>query len=69
MFFKAADTLVWTRSLSCTGGNCVQVASVAGMVAIRDSKDPGGPILTYSAQEWTAFTEGVKNGDFNDIIK
>lgn len=27
------------------GGNCVELADVAGVVAVRDSKDPDGPVL------------------------
>ncbi|MCP9951770.1 DUF397 domain-containing protein [Actinomadura madurae] len=27
------------------GGDCVELAKVAGAVAVRDSKDPHGPIL------------------------
>lgn len=26
-------------------GNCVELAGVAGAVAVRDSKDPEGPVL------------------------
>ncbi|WP_433228557.1 DUF397 domain-containing protein [Actinomadura formosensis] len=32
------------RSLS-NGGECVELADVAGAVAVRDSKDPDGPVL------------------------
>jgi len=34
-------------------------------VAVRDSKDPGGPILNYTDAEWFAFLHGVKNGEFD----
>ena len=27
------------------GGNCVELADATGVVAVRDSKDPGGPVL------------------------
>ncbi|RFS82209.1 DUF397 domain-containing protein [Actinomadura spongiicola] len=33
-----------TRSLN-NGGECVELAGVAGVVAVRDSKDPNGPVL------------------------
>ncbi|MEV3924813.1 DUF397 domain-containing protein [Actinomadura coerulea] len=37
----------WRRSSRSTssGGNCVELADVAGAVAVRDSKDPDGPVL------------------------
>ena len=27
------------------GGDCVELAALPGTVAVRDSKDPGGPVL------------------------
>ena len=42
-------------------GGCVEVATnLPGMVAIRDSKDPGGPSLLVPAAEWRAFVRGLK---------
>jgi Domain of unknown function (DUF397) len=38
------------------GGNCVEVATnMHGVVAVRDSKDPHGPVLTVSRDEWVSF--------------
>jgi len=42
------------------GGNCIQVAGLPGTVAVRDSKDPDGPALLFTAAEWAAFTARVK---------
>jgi hypothetical protein len=28
--------------------------------AVRDSKDPTGPALTFTAAEWSAFTAGIR---------
>ena len=49
------------------GDNCVQVrrAGLAG-VQVRDSKDPDGPVLTFTAAQWHAFTTAIKNGDMCD---
>ena len=48
------------------GGNCVEVATnLEGVVAIRDTKDRNGGTLFLSPAEWTAFTEGVKKGEFD----
>ncbi|HEY1346575.1 MAG TPA: DUF397 domain-containing protein, partial [Streptosporangiaceae bacterium] len=41
-------------------GQCVEVAPVAGAVAVRDSKNPAGPRLIFTRQAWAAFVEGVK---------
>lgn len=40
--------------------NCVEVAPLDRQVALRDSKDPDGPALTFPRDEWTAFIAGVR---------
>jgi len=47
------------------GGDCVEVASnLPGIVAVRDSKDRGGPRLAVCDLAWSQFTEAVKHGEF-----
>jgi len=61
---------VWRKSTqsSSTGQNCVEVATnLPGIVAVRDSKDPGGPELIVSRHEWTALTYGVRRGEFEGL--
>lgn len=42
---------------------CVEVAvNVAAAVAIRDSKDPEGPVLTFPPTEWTHFQHALAAG-------
>jgi Domain of unknown function (DUF397) len=58
--------MMWRKSSysSDQGDNCVEVASLpGGGRAVRDSKDPDGPILRFSAEAWRAFLDGVKAGD------
>jgi len=52
----------WRRSSYSGGnGNCVEVTDAApGVVAVRDSKDPEGPKLTFTPEQWTAFTHSLK---------
>jgi hypothetical protein len=52
----------WRKS-SYSGGNgaCVEVADLPEAVAVRDSKDPGGPKLTFNRQARTAFVERTKD--------
>ena len=38
--------------------------NLPGVVAVRDSKDPGGPSLIVTAGEWQAFLDGVRRGGF-----
>ncbi|MBM0202630.1 DUF397 domain-containing protein [Micromonospora sp. STR1s_5] len=54
---------VWRKSTRSgdNGGNCVEVATnISDVVAIRDSKDSTGPLLTFTAQAWTGFVAAVK---------
>ncbi|RKT84624.1 protein of unknown function [Saccharopolyspora antimicrobica] len=37
------------------GGNCVEVAFAGPAVAVRDSKDPDGPVLAFPASSWASF--------------
>lgn len=45
--------------------NCVEVAAGADAVAVRDSKDLDGPVLSFTRDEWSAFLAGVKAGEFD----
>ena len=44
---------------------CVEVAFVEQAIAVRDSKDPAGPALIFTAAEWDAFVAGAKGGEFD----
>jgi hypothetical protein len=61
--------LTWRKSSRSgpQGGNCVEVAHLPeGGVAVRDSKDQGGPMLVFTAAEWAAFVAGVRDGEFEE---
>ena len=34
-------------------------------VAVRDSRQPEGPVLLFTQAEWDAFVEGAKDGEFD----
>lgn len=52
----------WLRSSYSTGANnCVETARpssgpAAGLLAVRDSKNPTGPALLFSPESWAGFT-------------
>jgi hypothetical protein len=48
-----------------SGGNCVEVKRVGGGFAVRDSKDPDGPVLVFTGAEWSAFRSGMTAGEFD----
>jgi hypothetical protein len=58
---------VWRKSTrSNAGGDCVEVAQLPdGGRAVRDSKNPTGPILRFTAKEWATFIGGTKDGEFD----
>ncbi|MFD0884345.1 DUF397 domain-containing protein [Streptosporangium algeriense] len=59
---------VWKKSSLSgnSGGNCVEVANLDAVVAVRDSKDPSGSVLNFTADQWSSFVGGIKRGDFNN---
>ena len=59
------DHLTWrTSSYSgSNGGNCIEVATTTvDTVAVRDSKDPHGPVLAFGPEHWQRFAAQVKAG-------
>jgi Domain of unknown function (DUF397) len=60
------ENLAWIKSTYSTsqGSECVEIASLAdGGRAVRDSKDPDGPVLRFTADEWRTFIRRVKAGE------
>ncbi len=57
----------WRKSArSGSADNCVEVAVADdGVVGVRDSKNPNGPVLEFTPAEWAAFTGGVRDGEFD----
>jgi Domain of unknown function (DUF397) len=60
----------WRKSgFSSAQGNCVEAARLAGgQVAVRNSRHPDGPALIFTGAEVRAFLDGVKDGDFDDLL-
>lgn len=57
----------WVKSVLCgVGPDCVEVSvRSGGVVAVRDSKHPQGPVLEFTRSEWAAFAAGVRAGQFD----
>lgn len=54
----------WKKSKLSGPNGCVEVAFGEDRVAVRDSKDRRGPVLTFTPTEWKAFIGGVRDGEF-----
>lgn len=45
--------------------NCIEVATVNGVIGVRDSKNPGKAVLASSSCQWESFMQSVKQGKFD----
>jgi Domain of unknown function (DUF397) len=65
--------IAWRKSSLCDGGGCVEVAATGGTGAggkeeggviflMRNSKDPKGPVLRFTSEEWADFVASTKEG-------
>ena len=61
---------VWRKSSysNGSGGACIEIADgFAGIVPVRDSKDPDGPALVFAAESWSVFVSAVKDRTFPSL--
>ncbi|NYI07757.1 DUF397 domain-containing protein [Allostreptomyces psammosilenae] len=57
--------VLWRKSSYSGAGQCVEVAAPGAMlVTVRDSKNPDGPRLAFTAGAWSAFVTSTRGGDF-----
>lgn len=57
------SSLAWRKSSYSNndGGICVEVAdNLPGIVPVRDSKDPDGPVLIFTNDSWSTFIASLK---------
>lgn len=63
------NELQWIKaSQSADQGECVEMAANGDSVLVRDSKDPGGPVLRCTKSEFAAWIDGAKDGEFDALL-
>lgn len=61
----------WRTSSRSQTSNCVEVAPLGdgrAPVALRDSKDRGGPVLVFARTRWLDFIASTKDGEFDLVL-
>ena len=55
--------LIWRKASKSheDGDQCVEIASASAVVAVRDSKNPDGPVLIFGRNEFRRFASALKN--------
>ena len=62
---KIENAPQWQKSSYCGNATCVEVAMTPDAILVRDSKNPLAAPLSFTEDEWVAFVQGVKAGEFN----
>ena len=57
---NCVEVVSWRKPARSTGnGQCVEVGQGQQVIAVRDSKDPGGPVLVCNPRAWRALLHGL----------
>jgi uncharacterized protein DUF397 len=52
--------LIWRKGTRSNSGGCLEAAAAGGVVLLRDSKRPGGPIVSIPARAWLVFVAELR---------
>jgi len=60
-------TTKWVKSTFCSDAACVEVAPLAGEVAVRDGKNRQQEALKFERRGWDTFLDGIRAGEFEAL--
>ena len=60
----------WMMSSRSTGngGSCVEARRSAGLIEVRNSKQPEAGTVRFTLEEWDSFLDGAKKGEFDTLL-
>ena len=62
----SSSPMDWRKATASQGSQgCVELAPLPGLVAVRDSKDPEGPMLVFERAQWRLLAERVGRGELD----
>jgi hypothetical protein len=56
----------WRKSSFCQAGECVEVAQLNEEIILRSTRSPSA-VVRLTADEWHAFAQGMRAGEFDEI--
>ena len=63
------EVFAWRKASASGSTGCIEVAPLPdGGIAVRDSKKPAGPVLSFNRHEWLSFLAGVTDGEFDELV-
>jgi Domain of unknown function (DUF397) len=65
---SAEDSSTWRKSSKCANSECIEIAREQDMILLRDSKSPETSAFRYTTEEFRAFLDGAKAGEFDDLV-
>ena len=66
---RVSAGLDWRKAAASGNNGCVEVAPLPdGGVAVRDSKDSTGAVLSFTRHEWLSFLDGLGRGEFDHLV-
>ena len=66
---SSTTEISWRKAAASGNNGCVELAALpGGGIAVRDSKDPSGPVLSFTRHEWVSFLDGLGKGEFDHLV-